>query len=260
MKAVFKDAKRIVTGTLSVLTFCLVWEGVVRFGVVPDFLLPAPTEVVLALVADGPLIFSHALVTLAEAVLGLGIGVLIGFVLAILMDRFEYVAYALNPFIIFSQTVPTVAIAPLLVLWFGYNLTPKVILVVVTTFFPVAVSLLGGFRSVDPDLLALMQTMRATPWQTFWKVKIPAAAAEFFSGLRISASYAVVSAVVAEWLGGFMGLGVFMTRVRKSFAYDRMFAAIIVISLCSVALIALISVIERICMPWRRARTDGKDA
>ena len=131
------------------------------------------------------------------------------------MDRFEIVYLAFSPLITVSQTVPTVAIAPLLVLWLGYGLAPKVVLVVLTTFFPITVSLVSGFRSVDPDLIDLMRTMNATSAQIFWQVKIPAAAEQFFSGLKISATYAIVGAVIAEWLGGFSGLGVYMTRLNQ---------------------------------------------
>ena len=165
---------------------------------------------------------------------------------------------AFDPLLTVSQTVPTVAIAPLFVLWFGYGLLPKVLLVVITTFFPVTVALANGFRSVDQDQIDLMRTMRATEWQIFRYAKLPAAMDQFFSGLRISATYAIVGAVISEWLGGFWGLGVYMTRVRKSFSYDRMFAVIIIISALSLALMRGVDVLERICMPWKRAERNDQ--
>jgi ABC-type nitrate/sulfonate/bicarbonate transport system permease component len=237
-----------------------VWEVVVRVGLVPNFLLPSPTQVVEAFVRDAGALAQHAATTLLEAAIGLGIGVVVGFVVAALMDRFELVYLALDPIITVSQTIPAVCIAPLLVLWFGYGLTPKILLVVIGTFFPVAVSVVGGFRSVDPDLLDLMRVMGASRSQIFWKVKVPAAAEGFFSGLKISATYAIVSAVVAEWLGGTSGLGVYMTRVRKSFAYDRMFAAILVISVCSILLMVVVDVIERRALPWKHLRDERGEA
>ena len=154
--------------------------------------------------------------------------------------------------------MPTVAIAPLFVLWFGYGLLPKVLLVVITTFFPVTVALANGFRSVDQDQIDLMRTMRATEWQIFRYAKLPAAMDQFFSGLRISATYAIVGAVISEWLGGFWGLGVYMTRVRKSFSYDRMFAVIIIISALSLALMRGVDVLEHLCMPWKRAERNDQ--
>ena len=250
-----KVRKRVVPlATLAV--FLAVWELVVRAGWVPNFLLPSPSQVVLAFVKDALLLASHAATTLVEAALGLGIGVAVGFVFAVLMDRFETLYLALSPIITVSQTIPTVAIAPLLVLWFGYGLAPKVLLIVLTTFFPVTVSLVGGFRSVDPDVIDLMRTMNASDLQIFLRVKLPLAMEQFFSGLRISATYAIVGAVIAEWLGGFSGLGVYMTRVRKSFSYDSMFAVIILISALSLALMKGIDLLSNVCMPWKRA--EGK--
>ncbi len=245
--------RRVLVPLAATVALLALWELVVRLGVVPGFMLPAPSQVLAAMGEDAPLLAQHAATTLLEAALGLALGFAVGFALAVLMDRFELVSLALGPLVTISQTIPTVAVAPLLVLWFGYGLAPKVVLIVIGTFFPVAVSLVGGFGSVDPDVIDLMRTMHATRWQIFWQVKLPAALEQLFSGLRISATYAIVGAVVAEWLGGFSGLGVYMTRVRKSFAYDRMFAVIIIISALSLLLMAGIAVLERLCMPWRRA-------
>ena len=250
--------KRKLVPALTVVCILLAWQVIVDGGVVPRFMLPSPTDVIAALAEDWPLIWSHAATTLTEAALGLTIGVALGFVIAVLMDTFEAFFLAMQPLITISQTVPTVAIAPLLVLWLGYGIVPKVVLIVLTTFFPVAVSLVSGFRSVDADVVDLMRTMRASRLQLFWYAKLPAALDQLFSGLRISATYAIVSAVIAEWLGGMSGLGVYMTRVRKSFAYDRMFAAILVVSALSLALIAFVSLIERVSMPWKRAERKSK--
>ena len=241
----------------AVVALLAVWQGACSLGLVPNFMLPSPVQVVTALVADFPLLLSHMWTTLSEAALGLAIGVAVGFVFAVLMDKFETFYLAFDPLLTVSQTIPTVAIAPLLVLWFGYGLMPKVLLVVLTTFFPVTVALASGFRSVDPDQVDLLRTMNATEWQIFRYAKLPAAMEQFFSGLRISATYAIVGAVISEWLGGFTGLGVYMTRVRKSFAYDRMFAVIIITSALSLALMKGVDVLERICMPWKK--TEGND-
>ncbi len=249
-------ARRIAVPAITVAVLLVAWEIVVRAGTVPNFLLPSPTQVVAALVGDSALLASHAGTTLVESALGLVIGVAVGFVAAVLMDRFETIYLALDPLITISQTIPTVAIAPLLVLWFGYGLAPKVILIVLTTFFPVAVSLVSGFRATDPDMIDLMRTMGASDLQIFLQVKLPGSLEQFFSGLRISATYAIVGAVISEWLGGFSGLGVYMTRVRKSFAYDRMFAVIILISVLSLALMRLVDLLERISMPWKQE--EGK--
>lgn len=253
MKVAQNSARQVLVPTITIGILIAVWELVVRVGLVPDYLLPSPSQVIAAFVRDVPLLATHASTTLLEAVIGLVLGVLIGFVVAVLMDRFEMIYLALDPIITVSQTVPTIAIAPLLVLWFGYGLAPKIVLIVLTTFFPIAVSLVSGFRSVDPDMIDLMRTMNARESQIFWHVKMPLALEQFFSGLRISATYAIVGAVIAEWLGGFSGLGVYMTRVRKSFSYDSMFAVIILISGLSLALMKAVDFLKYLCMPWKRA-------
>lgn len=251
-------ALRWLAPTVTVLGVLILWQVVCSAGLVPSFLLPSPVDVVRALVDDAPLLAQHCVVTLGEALIGLLCGVGAGFLLALAMDRFAVVDKALSPLVTLSQTIPTVAIAPLLVLWLGYGMLPKILLVALTTFFPITVSLASGFRSVDPDVIDLMRTMNASWWQIFRFAKLPAAADSFFAGLRISATYAVVGAVVAEWLGGFEGLGVYMTRVRKSYSYDQMFAVIFIISALSLVLMGLVRVLERVCMPWKRVKKDDR--
>ena len=142
------------------------------------------------------------------------------------------------------------AIAPLLVLWFGYEMTPKIILIVIVTFFPVTVGLLDGYRAVDQDSVNLLRSMGASRWQVFRYIKFPSALPQFFSGLRIAAAYSVVGAVISEWLGGFGGLGVYMTRVKKAYAFDKMFAVILLISIISLAMMKLVNILERKSLPY----------
>ena len=234
----------------AVALLLVLWQIVCSAGLVPEYLLPSPVDVFKAFISDFRLLMEHALVTLAEAMLGLLAGIAVGFAMALLMDRFEVLYLSVYPLIILSQTIPTVAIAPLLVLWFGYEMTPKVILVVLTTFFPITVGLLNGFRSADPDAINLLRSMGASRRQIFWHIKFPGALGAFFSGLRISASYAVVGAVISEWLGGFSGLGVYMTRVKKAYAFDKMFAVIFLISIISLLLMWGVDLLQKKCMPW----------
>ena len=215
-------------------------------------MLPSPVQVVQAFIKEFPILMGHSFVTLAEAFFGLGLGILLGFIMAVLMDQFEGLYQAFYPLIVLTQTVPTVAIAPLLVLWFGYEMTPKVILIVITTFFPIAIGLLNGFRSADADSVHLLRAMGADRWQIFRHIKLPGAMSQFFAGLRISASYAVVGAVISEWLGGFSGLGVYMTRVKQAFAFDKMFAVIFLISIISLLLMKGVDVLQKVCMPWEK--------
>lgn len=237
---------------VTVVALVALWQLVCSVGLVPSFLLPSPVAVVQALIGDWQLLAGHAVTSLAEAALGLVTGIALGFAAAVAMDRFELVYRALYPLVVLTQTIPTVAIAPLLVLWFGYGMLPKVVLIVVATFFPITVGLLDGFRSVDPDVIDLMRSMGASRAQIMRHAKLPASLGYFFSGLKISAAYAIVGAVIAEWLGGFSGLGVYMTRVRSAYAFDKMFAVIILISALSLALMWAVGALRRVAMPWER--------
>lgn len=237
---------------VTILGILILWICLSVFEIVPNFMLPSPAETVEAFVKDFPLLMMHLRVTLVETLLGTLIGISIGFLSACLMDRWEPAYKAMYPLIVLTQTIPAVAIAPLLVLWFGYHMAPKIILIVLITFFPIVIGVLGGLRSADRDSINLMRSMGATRWQIFKHVKFPNALPNFFSGLRITVAYAVVGAVLAEWLGGFAGLGVYMTRVKKSFAYDKMFAVIFLISIISLLLIWLVNVLQKKCMPWER--------
>lgn len=235
----------------------ILWEIISVTGLVPGYMLPSPVSVAKAFISELPRFAEHGKVTVIETFAGLLIGVLLGFIMAAVMDAFPLVRQGVYPLLVISQTIPTIAIAPLLILWFSYGMMPKIILVVLASFFPIAVGLLDGFRSVDPDLIRLMRSMKASKWQIFWHVKFPSALNEFFSGLKIAVSYSVVSAVVSEWLGGTVGLGVYMTRVKKSYAYDKMFAVIMVISCLSLLMIAVVNLIQYRAMPWRRVRQSG---
>lgn len=217
---------------------------------VPAYMLPSPVDVVRAFVDNFSIMMKQAFVTLQETVYGLAIGIVIAFVVAALMDRFAILYKAIYPVLVVTQTIPTIAIAPLLVLWMGFGMAPKITLVVITTFFPIAIGLLNGFENVDPDAVNLMRSMGAGRLQIFRYVKLPNATASFFSGLRVSAAYAVVGAVVSEWLGGFEGLGVYMTRVKKAYAFDKMFAVILFISAISLVLMGIVVLLERAAMPW----------
>lgn len=217
---------------------------------VPAYMLPSPIDVVKAFADNFSIMMKQAAVTLQETLYGLLIGIAIAFVIASLMDRFTIINKALYPVLVVTQTIPTIAIAPLLVLWMGFGMAPKITLVVITTFFPIAIGLLNGFQSVDEDAINLMRSMGARRLQIFRIIKLPNATASFFSGLRISAAYAVVGAVVSEWLGGFEGLGVYMTRVKKAYAFDKMFAVIVFISAISLVLMCIVVLLEKISMPW----------
>ena len=236
---------------ITVALILLIWFFVSDSGMIPKFMLPTPGSVVKAFIKDFPLLMQHAAVTLQEAGYGLLIGFAIALVTATVMDRFDMVYKALYPVLVVTQTIPSIAIAPLLVLWMGFDMAPKITLVVITTFFPITVGLLDGFRSADKDAIDLFRAMGAGKMQIYRHIKFPSALAHLFSGLRIAAAYSVVGAVISEWLGGFKGLGVYMTRVRKAYAFDKMFAVIVFISVISLLLMYLIALLEKLAMPWK---------
>lgn len=233
------------------------WQVLSVAEIVPSYMLPSPVEVMKAFIGDFSLLMSHARITLLEAFLGLGSGVLLGFIVAVLMDRFDFLYRSIYPLLVITQTIPTVAIAPLLVLWLGYGIAPKITLIIIVTFFPITIGLLDGFASADQDAIKLLQSMGASKGQIFKHIKLPSSLSHFYAGLRISASYSIVGAVISEWLGGFSGLGVYMTRVKKSYSFDKMFAVILFISVISLLLMKGVSVLQKYSMPWVKEENES---
>ena len=248
----FQNITDKIAPSIIIVILLIIWQTLSMINIIPKFMLPSPFEVVRAFFSDFPLLMEHTEVTLIEAFLGLGLGIILGFAVAVIMDRFEYAYKMIYPVLVITQTIPTVAIAPLLVLWMGYGILPKIMLILLTSFFPITIGLLDGFRSVDRDMLNLLKTMGASSFQNFIHLKLPSSLGYFFAGLRISVSYSIIGAVVAEWLGGYDGLGVYMTRVRKSYSFDKMFAVIFLISGISLLLMYFVKKIQKWCMTWER--------
>ena len=250
MKKRFQSITNKSAPVIAVAVILIIWYICCDYEVVPAYMLPSPVDVFNAFVDNFGVMMKQASVTLQEACYGLGIGIALAFIISSLMDRFDFLYKAIYPILVITQTIPTIAIAPLLVLWMGFGMAPKITLVVITTFFPISIGLLNGFKSVDEDAINLMRAMGAGRLQIFRYVKLPNATASFFSGLKISASYAVVGAVISEWLGGFEGLGVYMTRVKKAYAFDKMFAVIVFICAVSLILMGIVGLLQRLAMPW----------
>ncbi|MGT2718177.1 ABC transporter permease [Streptococcus oricebi] len=239
-------------GLLGLLGLVLLWQGLGLFGLLPKFILPTPWEILLALGRDRELLAFHAWATLKVALLGLFLGVVLAWLLAVFMDSLSWLKDLLYPLMVVTQTIPTIALAPILVLWLGYGILPKLVLLVLTTTFPIMVSILDGFRHCDQDTLLLFQLMRARTGQILWHFKIPTSLPYFYAGLRVSVSYAFITTLVSEWLGGFEGLGVYMIQSKKLFQYDTMFAIIILISLISLLGMKLVDVSESYVIKWKR--------
>ena len=233
-----------------ILLFIIIWQYVSNVGVLPNFMLPSPKDVALAFWGDFPNLIKNTTTTLKEAILGLLISIFVAFIISFFMDRFELINRTIYAILILTQTVPAVAIAPLLVLWFGYGIFSKIILVAIVCFFPITIGLLEGLKSIDCDNINLLKSMGATKFQIFKLVKLPSSLGSFFGGLKIAVSYSVVGAVIAEWLGGYDGLGVYMIRVKKSYSFDKMFAVIFLISVISLIMIKSVDIIKHKIMKW----------
>lgn len=223
----------------------VLWQILCSLKVIPGYMLPSPVAVVRSFVSDFPLLMKHLGTTMYEAFVGIIVSIILAFVTASLMDRFVILNEAVYPVLILTQTIPSIAIAPLLILWMGYGSAPKITLVVITCYFPLVVSLLSGFGSADKDSISLLKAMGASRFQIFKHIKIHCAMNHFFSGLKVAVSYSIVGAVISEWLGGNSGLGVYMTRVKKSYSFDKMFAVIFLISFISLILMKIVSILEK---------------
>lgn len=228
------------------------WEFITMLGLIPAFILPPLTKIFHTFIQTLPIMLEHAKITLFEAFIGFALAVLLSIVVAILMDGIPLFKQAMYPIVVISQTVPIVTLAPLFAMWFGYGYLPKILVVILVCFFPIAVSLIEGLASVDKELLNLLKSMGASKMQTYRIVKFPATMPSFFSGLKIAGTYSIMGAVIGEWIGGKKGLGVYMLRVRHSFSTDKVFATILVITLLSILVVKFIHILENKFMPWTK--------
>lgn len=243
--------KKYLSPFFAFLLLVILWEISVEFFHIEKFILPAPSLVVGALMASFPLLLEHSLQTAFEALLGFGLAVIMGTCLALAMGMIPWVKRIFYPLIVVSQTVPIMAVAPLLIIWFGYELLPKVLVVALVCFFPITVSTVEGLDNIDQDMVKLLVTMGATPGQILRMVQFPGALPAFFAGLKISATYSILGAVIGEWLGGSKGLGIYMTRSMHSFLTERVFASIVVITAMSLVLVGIVEIFARLAMPWQ---------
>jgi ABC-type nitrate/sulfonate/bicarbonate transport system permease component len=226
------------------------WEASVGVFNIPAWLLPAPTEIVESIWQSAPLLAPHIWQTLKQVALGLLLAMVAGITLAAAIDFSPWLRRALYPLLVTSQTIPILALAPLLIIWFGFGITPKVFIVALFCFFPIAINTADGLGAADPELLSLLRAMGARRGQIWRKVRLPASLPYFFSGLRIAATYSVVGAIIGEWVGGSQGLGIYMLRSSNAFRTSQVFAAIIISAVISFALFGLVFFAERLTLPW----------
>jgi ABC-type nitrate/sulfonate/bicarbonate transport system permease component len=194
------------------------------------------------------------LFTLRNAAIGFTLGSIFGLLLAIVLVHVRILERALVPLIVASQTIPIIAIAPLLVIWFGYDLAPKITVVALICFFPIVVSTIDGLSGVDPDYANLVRAMGGSERDVFWRVRLPGALPAIFSGAKIAVTYSVIGAIVGEWVGASRGIGIYMVRAADQMLTERVFAAIVLSSLLSIALFLIVAGVERAALPWHHAR------
>ena len=250
-------ARKILLPAGIVLLILAVWEVVVRAGWVDDLILPSPTQVATSLWEDRSLLGSDLAVTSKEVLVGLAAAVVVGGLLGVAMHVSPAVRNALRPLVIGSQAVPVPVIAPLLILVLGFGLAPKVLLVALVCFFPVAINLFDGLRRVDPDALKLMRSFDASRWQTFRLLEAPAALPATFTGLKVAAAVSVIGAVFAEWAGSDSGLGHALLTANGQLETARAFAATFLLFALAVLLYGVFALLERRVVDWTPRSSPG---
>lgn len=235
-----------------VILFVLLWEAIVRTGWIAPYLLPSPAAVLEGFVNDWRLVWDHTLSTLRIAVIGYAAGCAVGLIVAFALHLIPILRTAFAPLIILSQNIPIVVLAPLLVVWFGFGLAPKIILLTMVCFFPVAIATLGGLSRADRNMVGYMRMAGASRWQMFAKLELPWSLPAMFSGLKVASAYSILGAVVGEWSGAQKGLGIYLNLMQAGYRVDRMFVAIAVIALLSLAMFAAVALLERVLIRWQR--------
>lgn len=253
---------RSIGNKLAPIVFILIllglWEIVVGVGGIEKYIMPAPSDVIKVLFSDFKVMIPHILATLYEGLVGFIIAIGLSIILAVIMDMVPLIKKSLYPVLVISQTIPTIALAPLFIIWFGFGALPKIIVVVIVCFFPIVISIVDGLEGVDGDLINHFKLMGASKLNVFMHLKLPYGMINFFSGMRIAATYSIMGAIIGEWLGGDKGLGVYMTRARSAYALDKMFAAIVIIVIISMAIFILVSVMEKVFTPWNNKKLNNK--
>ena len=235
---------------LFLLSLLAVWEGAVRILKIPLYVLPSPVQVIQTLFSELDTLTGHAGVTVAEAVCGMVISLILALILGILMDCFPVIRQGLYPLLVVTQTVPMIVMAPILIIYLGFGMTPKILTVVLMCFFPIAVSFSDGLAQVEEDYVHLVRSYGAGRWMAYRLVKIPAAIPSLLSGLKVAATYSVSGAVVGEWSGSQSGLGYYLLRVKNGYMLDKVFACVLVIIILSLCMNGIIRLWQRAALPY----------
>jgi ABC-type nitrate/sulfonate/bicarbonate transport system permease component len=249
----FVALARGIPALLVVAGFVTIWELYVALSEVSPLVLPAPSRVIDQMIDNWPVLWANTIPTLRATLVGFALSVSVAFVISLLIDFVPSVRRAVFPVLVISQTLPLVAIAPLVVLWFGFGLLPKILLVALVTFFPMLIAFVDGYESSELEIEALLRSMGASRLAIFSRVRFPSALPYFFAGLRISVTYAVVAAIFAEYAGARSGLGIFILNAKNSFRPDLVLAAVLVSSILTLCLFGVVVLVQQFFMRWRSA-------
>ncbi|MFE4503926.1 ABC transporter permease [Rhodococcus sp. NPDC056743] len=248
--------RRALPALAVVILLVVAWQIYVDVSDIRPQVLPSPGRVLTQGWDNREVIAGHALSTLQVTLIGFTVSLALAWILAVVVDFSPWLSRALVPLFVVSQTLPIIAIAPLMIIWFGFGLLPKVLVIALATFFPMTIGLIEGFAAADREAGALLRSMGASRWQEFRYVRLPSAIPRFFTALRIGITYAVVGAVFSEYVGATSGLGIYMSTQKNSFRTDLVLAAVLVTALISVTLYLLTFAMERVVAPWAlRERT-----
>ncbi len=253
-----KPSRQYILPALCSVIVLLVWELCVHIFQISLYILPAPSDITKVLISEFGVLWSHSMVTLQEAVLGLLIATILAILIAILMDLNCTFRYSIFPYLVVSQTLPVMILGPLFTTWLGFGLAPKVLMVVFMCFFPIVISFSDALQQSDKKQLDLLRSFGASTLQQYLYVKLPSAATALFSGLKVAATYCIGGAIVGEWLSASAGLGYYMIRVKNGFQIDKVFACVIMVILWSLLLNVTITLIERVLFPYTKKRKGAK--
>ena len=246
--------KQYIFPLVSLLVVLGIWEAAVVLMEIPAYVLPTPHGILGAMLTDLPNLWMHSMVTLQEAVWGLLIAAALAVFIAIAMDLSTSTYFCLFPYLVVTQTVPVMVLGPLFTIWFGFGLTPKILMVVFMCFFPIVISLSDALKTVDRNQMNLLRSFGASKLQQYTYVKLPAAATALFSGMKVSATYCMGGAIVGEWLSASAGLGYYMIRLKNGFMMEQLFACVLMIVFWSLLLNVAVSLLERVLFPYKRKR------
>ncbi len=253
-----RSARELTPAGLLLATLVGLWELWVRLNGTQPYILPAPTRIWDAFLQTRGTLPDHIVTTMSEAMLGLAIAAGAGILLAAAIAVSPLLRRILYPVLVLSQNIPLVVMAPLLIVWLGFGMAPKIVIVALIGVFPICISTSEGLLGADREMIDLVRGMGGRTWATLRYVRIPAAVPAFFGGLKIASAYAVLGAVIGEWVGASSGLGIFITRAQASFRVDRVFVAVIIVALISIALFAAVQLAARLASPWLYIRQNDE--